>query len=52
LLEIPAIHSTPHIVGDLPYLALQGGALLAAGHVVVPVLIGLYMAIPSQVEVT
>jgi hypothetical protein len=35
LLEIPAIHCAAHIVGDLPDLALQCGALLGAGHCVV-----------------
>jgi hypothetical protein len=37
LLEIPAVDSTAHIVGDLPDPALQFGALLNACHAVIPV---------------
>jgi hypothetical protein len=32
LLEVPAIDSTTHVVGDFPNLALQGVALLDACH--------------------
>jgi hypothetical protein len=32
LLEVPAIDGTAHIVGDMPDLALQGGALFVACH--------------------
>src|SRR5690606_21056865 len=32
LLEVPAIDRATHIIGYLPNLALQGGALLGAGH--------------------
>jgi hypothetical protein len=37
LLEIPAIYGAADIVGDLPNLALQGGALLGACHTFVPI---------------
>ncbi len=32
LLEVPAIDRAAHVVGDLPDLPLQGGALLDACH--------------------
>jgi len=32
LLEVPAIDRATHVVGDLPDLPLQGGALLDACH--------------------
>jgi hypothetical protein len=32
LLKIPAIDRAANIIGDLPDLALQGGALLGARH--------------------
>jgi len=41
LLEIPAVDGATDIIGDLPDAALQFGALLGAGHGVVPVLIRL-----------
>jgi hypothetical protein len=36
LLEVPAIHGAAYVVGDLPDLALQGGALLGACHSLIP----------------
>ena len=38
LLEVPAIDRATHIVGDLPDLTLEFGALLSAGHVTVSLL--------------
>jgi|GEM_PF-2286680 len=35
LFEIPAIHGTAYVIGDLPDLALQGGTLLGSGHTMV-----------------
>ena len=37
LFEIPAIDRATNIIGDLPDLALQGGALLDTCHSVVPI---------------
>src|SRR5690606_21010589 len=36
LLEVPAIDGTAHVIGDIPDLALQGGALFIACHSVIP----------------
>jgi hypothetical protein len=41
LLEIPAVDCAAHIIGDLPDLALQGGALLGTCHAIfLPLLVG------------